>query len=211
MPPLEVRSAHGSAPREPNKGGTVKKTLLTFLTIALTAVAASMNLEGGGVYWENEDTLLYINCDYQGILQIGGIAVGPTGGYELYVDGTQATSDTKIQTLPIDAGNHTLLLKLSIPMNYPECDLRLWAIFWPEKQNVVAERPNGPDDVPVSSVEGIRSRVARIGEVLATSDQACVYDAAGRLLDRPIGFWIPTEAGIYFLSGDVLQKVVVIE
>lgn len=206
---------------------TVKRSRNSFILVVVgiacmatsVAYAAPINLEGGGVYWEETNSLgLNVDCPTGGVLTVGaklfrddGIALGY---WSLFVDSETVlwyVASAGSQNLPVEAGTHTISVTMDTPTDISLCEYRLWAIFWPEKQNAVAERPDDGGDTPVSSVEGIRSRVARISEVLTITDQTCVYDAAGRLLDRPVGFWIPAEAGVYFLSGDALQKVVVVE
>ena len=78
-------------------------------------------------------------------------------------------------------------------------------IFEPDEPSAVVELP--VNDTPESRAE----RVYRVGDLIEVKTlDAAVYDASGRLVERPMGCFAPESSGVYYITGEErIRKVVV--
>jgi len=107
---------------------------------------------------------------------------------------------------PLPEGGHTLTLMASGGEDSDCESAYLQAlIFEPDEPSAVVELP--VNDTPESRAE----RVYRVGDLIEVKTlDAAVYDASGRLVERPMGCFAPESSGVYYLTGEErIRKIVV--
>ncbi|MBD3285819.1 hypothetical protein GF359_05095 [candidate division WOR-3 bacterium] len=106
----------------------------------------------------------------------------------------------------VEAGEHTVLLKaFGVDGGLCENAYLQALIFEPDEPSAVVELP--VYGTPTSRAE----RVYRVGDLIGIQTlDAAVYDASGRLVERPLGSFAPESAGVYYITGEEhIRKIVV--
>lgn len=190
--------------------------------LVIAGYAAPLELEGGALYVEVSDTTLSFEVPDDGMIFVGYVVQGTAMGvgFHLIMDsdtlmyattpngGSGVNSESNTLTSSITKGNHTIYLAVPF-VAQGECKItrsRIWVLFWPKKSLAVAEEPGIPPIMMLASL-------CRAGTPINLPQaKTAVYDATGKLVERPTASWTPAEAGIFFVqSGKQAQKVTVIK
>ncbi len=195
--------------------------IILILSLSFTfALAAPLELEGGALYVEASDTTLTFEAPDDGVVfigcEIGGYSLGD--GFYLLIDqdtialpvGGNANAAQGSTIVSISPGTHHFHMMFA-PYGGTRTisSSRIWVLFWPKKTVAVAEPGEQPGIPPVAFL----ALLCRAGTPIQVSlPSSAVYDASGKLVERPGGEWIPASTGTYFIKGEKqTQKVVVVK
>jgi hypothetical protein len=198
----------------------MKKILFMTFTMFTFAFAAPLELEGGALYIEAPDTTLTFDAPDDGMIFVGYVIKGDGMGWgvHLIIDqdtlmhstkpdgGSGVNSESNTLAVSISKGNHTISIQKPLGSSAVITHSRIWVLFWPKKTVAVVEGPSMPPVLMLASL-------CRAGiPVSVPSKKASIYDASGKLVERPSSSWTPTEAGTYFVQAEKqVQKVTVVK
>lgn len=197
----------------------MKRVLFLIPLMALAGYAAPLELEGGALYVEAADTTLSFEAPDDGIVIVGYVLKGDAmaKGVNLIMDadtlmyytingGAGASSESNTIIVSVAKGNHTIYVRKPLGSDATISKARIWVLFWPKKSLAVAEDPGMPPIMMLATL-------CRAGTPISLPQaKTAVYDATGKLVERPTASWTPTEAGTYFVqSGKQAQKVTVVK
>lgn len=198
-----------------------KPFLLLAVLIGLVPIAfQAIELEGGALYIEAADTTLSFEAPDDGMIFVGYVVKGESMGrgfnfildkdtlmYASWPDGGEgANSAEHTLAVAISKGNHKLSIQKPLGSPAVITASRIWVLFWPKKVVAVAEDPGMPPIMLLASL-------CRAGTPISLPQaKTAIYDATGKLVERPVASWTPTEAGTYFVKAEKqIQKVTVIK
>lgn len=186
--------------------------------------AAPLELEGGALYIEAADTALTFEAPDDGMIFVGYVVKGDGmgRGFHLLIDndtlmyaaspdgGAGVNSESNTIMISVAKGNHAVSIRKPYGSPAIVTVSRIWVLFWPKKSLAVAEPGEQPGIPPIMMLASL----CRAGTPISLLPQTktAVYDATGKLVERPVASWTPTEAGTYFVqNGKQTQKVTVVK